>query len=355
MNLGLRLAGINTRDLWDIQDATIFEATLQRMQGEIDRTNAAMQRWGLTWHDFTTVTQDFVTEAGRDLVEMFDNMTRAGVDAGKLLRGMSGDLSQLVVDAVRTGSKLPASMRPLIEELIRTKKLSEAAARALLGIPEDGTPAFAEISAAAQRYGIELDKLGPKINQLRIRESAAQIVKDWDLLVGAGADVNAVLVGMQDEVQAVVIDAQKMGLAIPEAMRPIIQKMIDAGLLTDQFGNKLMDTSGLNFETPLIDKIDDLIEAIQLLISTTTDFGDEAVLQYGRAREAAEILGRAVPRGTPGHRHPPAPAHHHHRRPAAGPIPIQRRRRRRRCRRAPRPRRSPAGTAARRHMKRRST
>jgi len=135
------------------------------------------------------------------------------------------------------------------------------------------------------------------VKQLRITETAQQIVKDWDTLSRAGANASGI---MRKAIQELVTDALKLGGSLPEAMRPILQALVDSGELTDEFGNKLTDLSRLNFETPLSQKIGELVDALRDLIDVFSDVGTAAEEGFGRARGAAEALGRAIPRGSTG-------------------------------------------------------
>jgi hypothetical protein len=291
----------------------LFQHDMALLSREIATTNSRLQRLGLTWRDMNeTVRQGTIDAMARQIISdadfLFDQVAPiTGKFTDSALSGLmektfdtlGGSLNQLVVDAVKTGSKIPKALQPMLESLIRAGRLSEDAAKALLGIADNGVPAFKEIEDAANRYGIELDSLGSAVQQIRINEISAQMVRDFKFITEAGGDVNAVLAGMSDEVQDVVTQAQRLGISLPENMRPILQAMVDAGLLTDQFGNRLTDLEGLNFQASLTDKIEELIDAIKALIDETDRFGDNAVEQFERARNAAEILGRAVPRILP--------------------------------------------------------
>jgi hypothetical protein len=300
-NLQLRLAGVNTRELFlgaSSKDAQTFEALWNKAQGDISATNAALQRYGLTWRDFSSVTQDFVSTTAADLSHMFDRFVAGGLAADKAIAAMRMDLSQLVVDAVTTGRKLPVTLQPMIEQLIRMGKLSHEAAAALLGIADDGVPALEDIEAAAQRYGLTLDDLGGKVKQLQITRDAMQIVADFKTLEAAGANMGIVMEKQRDRVQALVTAALTMGLQLPASMEPMLQRMIEAGLLTDQFGTKLTSTGQLTFAADLTQKFDELISKLGELIDVFKHVGDEAVTQFERARNAAEVLGYAIPRGS---------------------------------------------------------
>ena len=85
-----------------------------------------------------------------------------------------------------------------------------------------------------------------------------QYARDFMTLRDAGGDVNGLLQGMQDEVQALIKDALRFGTALPEAFRPVIQGLVDMGALTDENGNKLEDLSRFNFSGTLEDAFKDM-------------------------------------------------------------------------------------------------
>lgn len=291
------LAGRSLQEL--PHTATEFRLEIARLDRDIEASRERMERYNLTWHDFNdAIQQSQIDQFTRTLITDFRALTLQMGSSEKATHAMRGGLSQLVIDAVKTGQKIPIALKPILEQLIRMGDLSEDAAAALLGIQRESVPAFEDIKQAAERYGIELDKLGPKINQLRINEAAEAIAKDFKFLIDAGADFNTVLVGMADEVQNLVTDALKAGLTLPESMRPMIEAMIRAGLLTDEFGDKLTDTSRLEFAKPLSERFDDLLEKLDELIDALSDVGTTAEREFGRARRAAEDYGKAVPRGS---------------------------------------------------------
>ena len=71
------------------------------------------------------------------------------------------------------------------------------------------------MAAAAKRYGIDVDSLGPKFQGERIAASAQDIVDTFDMLTENGASVGGVLFGMREEINALVKDALKFGTALP--------------------------------------------------------------------------------------------------------------------------------------------
>lgn len=301
LRLAAKMAGVDYDQMKRLANgsAEAFKRMTDRLEAQMDAHNELMDRYGLTWKDFgERLRQANVTEMARQLIDDWKTLKAQGVDTTK---AMAGGLSDLVLAAIQTGTKIPKALQPMLDTLIRSGKLSEAAAKALLGMADDGVPSLDDITAAAERYGLKLDDLGSKVQQLRIDEMASQLTADWDILIRAGADANVVMGGMQKNVQDIITKALVMGLAVPDSMRPIIQKMIDAGLLTDEFGEKLGDTSRINFTTPLAQRIDDLIAKLGELIDKLNNVGSTAEGALGRVRnlrEYGEATGTAVPRGS---------------------------------------------------------
>jgi len=189
---------------------------------------------------------------------------------------MSGDLNQFIIDAVKAGQGIPPGLQPIIEKLITMGLISEEAARALMGLGEAG-PTLDQVKEAADRYGLKLDELGPKVKQLQINETAAQLVKDWDVFSRVNADMGAVIAKMGPQIQKIATDALKMGASIPEGMRPLLQAMIDNGTLLDENGDKMTDLSRFNFTKPLEKMVDDLIKKLDELIQKFLDVGNTRV------------------------------------------------------------------------------
>ena len=163
-------------------------------------------------------------------------------------------------------------------------------------------PSLADITEAANRYGLELDDLGSKVQQLRITETANQIIKDFNMLTLAGVPfavlmrdipvsvtdaagkVSTSLTGMRVEIQKLVGRAIALGLELPASMRPIIEKMIEAGLLTDDTGTKLTDLSKLTFAADLTKMFEALILKLDELIGKITGGVVDALTGIGNTR-----------------------------------------------------------------------
>jgi TP901 family phage tail tape measure protein len=306
------MAGQSLDRLFNTRNVKTFERELRLVEQAIADQKELMDRYNLTWRDFGQgIRQSGINQAVRTLATDFRKLTAQGVSADRAVEAMSGSLNQLIIDAVATGTKIPVALQPIIEKLIRMGGLTEEAARAMLGLAADTMPSLADITAAADRYGLKLDDLGSKVKQLSINEAAQQIVKDFDLLMRAGVPLEALMKaipsGFREQVQKLITDALQLGLTLPASMKPMLEILLKAGGLTDEFGNKLESLEGLTFAESIQESVDRLIGKLDELIDHLSGVGDEFERTANRARGAAEVIGHAIPRVPDSGAPPPPP------------------------------------------------
>jgi tetratricopeptide (TPR) repeat protein len=153
-------------------------------------------------------------------------------------------------------AKTPQAYKEAIDELNGALEFQDSAMKTL-----DDT---------VSKYGFSIEELGPKFAAQKLNERAGELLQDWSVLNAAGVDHNAIIARMGPALQKYVTDSQKAGTAIPMAMKPTLQAMVDAGTLTDASGKKMKDLAGLTFSETLetkfqtvIDKIGKLVDAIE--------------------------------------------------------------------------------------------
>lgn len=144
----------------------------------------------------------------------------------------------------------------------------EAALERISGQLDTFDAANRALGDAMGRYGFTNADLSGAVAQQRLDQDAGQLLKDFELLKAAGVDVQALIERMGPQINEYVQACVAAGTVIPEAMRPVVEQMLEAGLLTDAAGNKLESLDGLTFgETTsqfdaLITKIGDLVDAL---------------------------------------------------------------------------------------------
>ena len=128
-----------------------------------------------------------------------------------------------------------------------------------------------DLDNAMQKYGITVSQLGPQMRQQKLDQQAADLYQNWQLLAGAGVNINTLISKMGPDMNSFVNTAVKAGATIPEAMKPAIDAMYKQGKLLDENGQayteqeyealKYGQTQSEMFDT-LIDKINKLVNAL---------------------------------------------------------------------------------------------
>jgi predicted nucleic acid-binding Zn-ribbon protein len=158
--------------------------------------------------------------------------------------------------------------------------------------------AMEDLEATVKKYKFSIEELGPALERQNLDKLSQEIYHDWMLLVSAGINVAAVAREMGESINDFVQRAIRSGFEVPEAMRPIIQQMIDLGLLTDEAGNKIIDLqgSGIHFSMTmtqgfqaLIAAVDRLTQAIARALHLT------GALSAAAAAAAAAAAGIVIP------------------------------------------------------------
>jgi hypothetical protein len=187
-----------------------------------------------------------------------DDMRQAMIDA-------SGGWHELNSAAYAAGMTLERVLNA------KTVKDYEAAMNELNAAIAFQDEAMATLRETADKYGFTLQELGPKFAAAELDEKAQELYQDFQILTGAGIDMDTVLGRMAGSINTFVQDSLAMGVAVPNAMRPMIERMIELGLLADANGNIITDleASGISFAmtmsegfTALIDEVRHLTDAI---------------------------------------------------------------------------------------------
>jgi hypothetical protein len=169
-------------------------------------------------------------------------------------------------DATAIHAKLPATLTPYLKQLEQMGLLTAEHRSELEKWSQDGVVDVEAMKAAADRYGISVAALGPAFQQGVANQNWQQIIDDLQTLQQGGADTNAVLAGMSDEISKLVQDSMQFGTTIPENMRPWIEQLAASGQLLDANGNKITDISKLSFGDSIISSLDKIIDRFDLLL-----------------------------------------------------------------------------------------
>jgi hypothetical protein len=136
---------------------------------------------------------------------------------------------------------------------------------------QTGADATKALDEAAKRYNLTIEEMGPAMQRQELDKQAIQLIQDWKLLTASGVDVAVVESKMGANMSDFVKTSLDAGQAIPEAMKPMLEQMADAGDLLDANGNAYTraEVDGLSYTqtmsemfSTLIDKIDRMVSAL---------------------------------------------------------------------------------------------
>lgn len=242
------------------------KAAIDAVTKALQESEDALKRYGLTMDDLKSPTDRAAGSLKRltDDIAIFERMGVKDID--NVAKKMAGPLNDAIRDVLDTGGKLPASMQPYIEALIRSGQLNDELARKILGLPAPDKVPWEEMERVADEFGISIDALGPRFQQSKLTETADELGRKFHLLVDNGADVGSVVVGMKDKANDFLASALKWGLEIPPSLKPLYTALFNNGELVDENGEKVEDFNKLKFGVDLTESIGDLIEKLDDLI-----------------------------------------------------------------------------------------
>lgn len=127
-----------------------------------------------------------ITDAATAIINDFETITAAGGDVGTVLTGMSDEISALVLEAKKSGTELPAQMKPWVEELKKQGQL----------VDENGEKIT---DLAGVKFGepikTENDKVRESIGELKktLDEFVEQLKSLPSIAAGAAAGMSSAL------------------------------------------------------------------------------------------------------------------------------------------------------------------
>lgn len=157
----------------------------------------------------------------------------------------------------------------LVDAIFKAKTVDEYKAAI-----DDLNEAFAFSDAAmktldetTKKYGFTIEELGPAMQRQELDKQAQQLFKDYSVLNAAGIDHTKVIGHMSDAINDYVHRALSMGQEVPIAMKPMLESMVEQGLLTDAAGTKITDLegSGVSFAMTMSEGFKALIGVVEKL------------------------------------------------------------------------------------------
>ena len=154
----------------------------------------------------------------------------------------------------------------------RTPEAYKKAIDALNAAFEFQDNAVKTLDEAVKRYGFTIEELGPAMQRQELDKQAQALFKDWEVLNAAGINTVAITARMAEGVNAYVNRARAMGIEVPAAMKPMLQAMIDQGLLTDATGKKItsLEDAGLTYSQTMTEGFKSVVDSVKELAAAIT-------------------------------------------------------------------------------------
>ena len=223
-----------------------------------------------------------------------DAVTAALDRQATALTETKGKVSSLVQAHLGASTQITPALQAQIDQLVEMGVITADNAAEMLNLTKGAGPGFDQVKAAADRLGIGLDGVGAKVANMAFAAKVDEVSTALKTMEEAGADMGAVFAQSAEKVQPLVSEAIKFGKEMPDAMRPYLEKMVEAGLLTDENGTKLTDLSKVKFAEPLTKKFDDLIVKIGELVDALTNGVGGALTDLGNRTVRPTIAPRFV-------------------------------------------------------------
>jgi hypothetical protein len=189
-----------------------------------------------------------------------------GVAGQEHFNRLVGEFNAMLAEQTRLTGEQDTIAGQLLE-----KETERARLAASLVVP------YSEVQRIAQEYGLTLAQMGGTIAQMGTTESFTKVINDLETLdraakqAGGELDWGGVLDGMSGKLNSMVLEARKLGTALPENMRPYLEELVRAGKLTDENGNKLTDLTGIKFGPAIETEAQKSAKAMDALDKTIAD------------------------------------------------------------------------------------
>ncbi len=214
------------------------------------------------------VTLDALLNAknAEEYQKAIDDLNKAFADQKAKIDADTAALGDLVKQANDLAGTLPPAVQDAIDKMITLASETGNTQNVLAGLAGVQQVSFKDMSAIAQKYGVDLQSLGPKFQAAKINDTAQGIINDFDTLQRGLGDTDEALTVLRKPINDLVNDSLKFGVAIPANMKPWVEQLEKTGQLTDENGDKITDLSKLKFSDPIVTEFDKIIAKLQELI-----------------------------------------------------------------------------------------
>ncbi len=190
-------------------------------------------------------------------------------------------------------------LRSLRDELKATKTETDAVTAAQDAMTkagqfalEHGTNQWKDLKALAEEYEVDLSRFTHTFHDGMMADDVLKITQAWNDMLPYIGNADDLARDFADEAQGILDKFFKFGTAIPENMRPMLERMQALGLLTNAAGDKLEDLGEIKFSQSIEESLGDIVDIMRELVSIFKNDLPAAAAQG--ARETAENWNRGM-------------------------------------------------------------
>lgn len=157
----------NAKNVTDYNSAlgdlnNLSDAQVQKQQ-ELDDT---LTKYGLTWEVLGPQARAAkLGEHAQELLGDYQRLIDAGVDVGTTIHAMSTELSGVVTSALKTGTEVPISLKPVLEKAAEMGELFDENGNKITAAGLDGIQFGTTMDEALKKVGDVLDRLATVLEE----------------------------------------------------------------------------------------------------------------------------------------------------------------------------------------------
>lgn len=238
-----------------------FRADLKALTGEAQKLMAVANSLGAGKSLARMLETAKTQEDLQRIREELDRIRQEADDVGQ-------EMAEFIDQIEAAGFAIPTNLEALFMNLpgnipdAALKKLKE-----MLGVVGEMEVPWRKMQELAEKFGVDINSLGKNFQAAKFKDRAKELLDVWNALTqGAPEAQGGVLSGIKDEIQALVQDAQRLGFAIPENFRPLIQNLIDTKQLFAANGDLIEDIGQIRFGARIETEFDKIIKKIDELV-----------------------------------------------------------------------------------------
>jgi hypothetical protein len=164
------------------------------------------------------------------------------------------------------------------------------------------------LSEAMEEYGFTWEDTAQRFRNAKLADMFDELFAKTDILKTAEIDYSTILQRQAGDYSELVQAAIRTGTEIPNAMRPVLEDLVNMGLLVDANGVAFTDLADVTWAKTLTQGFDQVTDAIHELTRALTGVGEtasrsaaQATSGFAKIREAADDAYDAVTAVSLGH------------------------------------------------------